>query len=53
MQEFRARPDQAGKRPVEMSKAAGEVWRSLTQEEKDVSLPLPSYLSLPAINIVI
>jgi len=50
-QVFRSRPDQAGKRLPDISKAAGAAWRSLTQEEKDVSLPFPSYLYLPAINI--
>ncbi|KAF9653564.1 hypothetical protein BDM02DRAFT_3107481 [Thelephora ganbajun] len=38
-QEFRMRPDQAGKRLVEVSKAAGEAWRSMTQEEKDQYKP--------------
>lgn len=35
---------------LEASKAAGEAWRSLTQEERAVSDP--SYLSFPAINTV-
>lgn len=52
MQQFRTRPDQVGKPVTEVSKAGGEAWHSLTQEEKDVSRPLPS-LSLPAINTVI
>ena len=51
IQIFRTRPDQAGKSQVEVAKAAGEGWRSLTQEEKDVSLPSPSYLCLLVINI--
>lgn len=50
-QEFRTRPDQAGKRAVEVMKAVGAAWRSLTQEEKDVSRLFSSCFSLPVINI--
>ena len=53
IQEFRKRPDQAGKPPIETSKAGGEVWRSFTQEEKDVSRLLLSHSLIPVINIVI
>ena len=49
-QVFRARPDQVGKRPPDVSSAAGEAWRSMTQEEKDVSLFFLSGLHLPAAN---
>jgi hypothetical protein len=51
IQVFRKRPDQVGKSQVEISKSAGEAWRSLTQEEKDVSLPFPSCLYLSTINL--
>ena len=37
---------------MEVAKVAGAGWRSLTQEEKDVSHSFPSYLSFPAINVV-
>ena len=40
MREFRAQPDQAGKPIAETAKAGSEAWRSLTEEEKDVSFPL-------------
>jgi len=35
VQEFRMRPDQAGKPLVAVSRSAGEAWRSMSQEEKD------------------
>jgi len=50
--EFRKRPDQAGKRQREVTKAAAVAWHTLTQEEKDVSLPFTSCPPLSAINIV-
>ena len=49
--EFRMRPDQAGKGVKEMAKAAGVAWNSLTQEEKDVSSLFPSNLCLSAIDL--
>jgi len=42
LQEFRLRPDQAGKTPIEVAKAGGEAWRSMAQEEKDQYKPKPA-----------
>lgn len=48
---FRARPDQVDKAGVEISKAAGKAWHSLSQEEKEVSLLFPSGLCLSVIDV--
>lgn len=48
-------PDQAGKPVVAVVISAGEAWRSMSQEEKDVSIPFSPYLHLSVIyfgNIV-
>jgi len=41
-QEFRKRPEHIDKPTTQVAKAAGEAWRSLTQEEKDIYKAAPS-----------